>query len=75
MKHSLKLGFGSKHITFSNILAVDTAIKGFGGCPMAKDDLTGNMPTEKLITYFTEDLKLNIDEFEKSFELSNSIFS
>jgi len=53
----------------------DTAIKGFGGCPMAKDDLTGNMPTEKLITYFTEDLKLNIDEFEKSFELSNSIFS
>jgi len=53
----------------------DTAIKGFGGCPMAKDDLTGNMPTEKLITYFTKDLKLNKDEFEKSFELSNSIFS
>ena len=52
----------------------DTAIKGFGGCPMAKDDLTGNMPTEKLITYFTEDLKLNKDEFEKSLELSNSIF-
>jgi len=53
----------------------DTAIKGFGGCPMAKDDLTGNMPTEKLITYFTEDLKLNKDEFEKSLELSNAIFS
>ena len=52
----------------------DTTIKGFGGCPMAKDDLTGNMPTEKLITYFTEDLKLNKDEFEKSLELSNSIF-
>ena len=42
---------------------------------MAKDDLTGNMPTEKLITYFTEDLKLNKDEFEKSLELSNSIFA
>ena len=53
----------------------DTAIKGFGGCPMAKDDLTGNMPTEKLITYFTEDLKLNKDEFEKSLEISNSIFA
>ena len=53
----------------------DTTIKGFGGCPMAKDDLTGNMPTEKLMTYFTEDLKLNKDEFEKSLELSNSIFS
>ena len=53
----------------------DTAIKGFGGCPMAKDDLTGNMPTERLITYFTEDLKLNKDEFEKSLELPNSIFA
>ena len=32
----------------------DGAIQGFGGCPMAKDELTGNMPTEKLISYFTE---------------------
>lgn len=31
----------------------DGAIKGFGGCPMAKDELTGNMPTEKLLSYFT----------------------
>lgn len=31
----------------------DGAIQGFGGCPMAKDDLTGNMPTEKLLSYFT----------------------
>ena len=30
----------------------DGAIQGFGGCPMAKDELTGNMPTEKLISYF-----------------------
>jgi hydroxymethylglutaryl-CoA lyase len=52
----------------------DAALKGYGGCPMAKDDLTGNMPTEKLITYFTEDLGLNKEEFEKSLELSNSIF-
>ncbi len=29
----------------------DGAIKGFGGCPMAKSDLVGNIPTEKLITY------------------------
>lgn len=27
----------------------DGAIQGFGGCPMAKDELTGNMPTEKLL--------------------------
>jgi hydroxymethylglutaryl-CoA lyase len=32
----------------------DGAIKGFGGCPMAKDDLTGNMPTENLVAYFEE---------------------
>jgi len=31
----------------------DGAIKGYGGCPMAKDELTGNMPTEKLLSYFT----------------------
>lgn len=30
----------------------DSAIKGFGGCPMAADKLTGNMPTENLLSYF-----------------------
>ncbi len=30
----------------------DGAIRGFGGCPMAKDDLTGNMPTENLFSHF-----------------------
>lgn len=34
----------------------DGAIKGFGGCPMAADDLTGNMPTEHLIVFFREQL-------------------
>jgi len=53
----------------------DSAIKGYGGCPMAKDDLTGNMPTEKLISYFTEDLKLNMQEMEKSLEMSSSVFT
>ncbi|WP_373552105.1 hydroxymethylglutaryl-CoA lyase [Haliscomenobacter sp.] len=32
----------------------DGAVKGYGGCPMAKDDLTGNMPTENMINYFHE---------------------
>jgi hydroxymethylglutaryl-CoA lyase len=32
----------------------DTAIKGLGGCPMAKEDLTGNFPTEKLLDYLSE---------------------
>ncbi|HJN63794.1 MAG TPA: hydroxymethylglutaryl-CoA lyase [Flavobacteriales bacterium] len=52
----------------------DTAIKGYGGCPMAKEKLTGNMPTEKLITYFTEDLGLNKQELDKVLILTNSIF-
>lgn len=40
----------------------DGAIKGFGGCPMAKDDLTGNMPTEKMIEYFEEsNVKHNVN--------------
>mgnify|MGYP006425557551 FL=1 len=52
----------------------DAALKGYGGCPMAKDDLVGNMPTEKLITYFTEDLGLNPLELEKSLDLSTSVF-
>ena len=52
----------------------DAALKGYGGCPMAKDDLVGNMPTEKLITYFTEGLGLNPLELEKSLDLSTSVF-
>ncbi len=52
----------------------DSALKGFGGCPMAKDDLTGNMPTEKLITYFIEDLGLSNQELERSLTLSSSVF-
>ena len=53
----------------------DSALKGYGGCPMADDDLTGNMPTEKLIRYFTEDLGLNMKEMEKSLEMSVSVFA
>jgi hydroxymethylglutaryl-CoA lyase len=53
----------------------DSALKGYGGCPMADDDLTGNMPTEKLISYFTEDLGLNMKEMEKSLEMSVSVFA
>lgn len=45
----------------------DGAIQGFGGCPMAKDDLTGNMPTEKLLSYFTEQ-KANTNTSPMSFE-------
>jgi hydroxymethylglutaryl-CoA lyase len=53
----------------------DGALKGFGGCPMAKDDLVGNMPTENLIKYFDENkLNLNMDAFNKSMAIANEIF-
>lgn len=32
----------------------DSALKGYGGCPMATDKLTGNMPTENLLSYFNK---------------------
>lgn len=41
----------------------DGAIKGFGGCPMAKDDLTGNMPTERMKLWFdTNGIETGIDD-------------
>lgn len=32
----------------------DGALQGYGGCPMAADSLTGNMPTERMVAWFTE---------------------
>ena len=48
-------------------LRFDGAIQGFGGCPMATDQLTGNMPTEKLLSYFTAQ-KQNTNTSPMSFE-------
>lgn len=54
----------------------DGAVRGYGGCPMAKDDLVGNMPTEKMIDYFGfEKLKLKKATFEGAFRLADNIFS
>lgn len=54
----------------------DGAIKGYGGCPMAKDDLVGNMPTEHLIAYFgIEKLQLKKACFDEAFLLAERIFS
>ena len=56
----------------------DGAIQGFGGCPMAKDELTGNMPTEKLLSYFnTQKIQTNIDAlaFESAHNAASALFS
>ncbi len=56
----------------------DGAIQGFGGCPMAKDQLTGNMPTEKMISYFNQhkiDHGVAMARFESSYNIATSIFT
>ena len=55
----------------------DGAIQGFGGCPMAKDDLTGNMPTEKLVSYFTaqkENTNISPMSFESAYNVASRLF-
>lgn len=55
----------------------DGAIKGFGGCPMAKDDLTGNMPTEQMLDWFSENqIATGVDQllFEKSLSKALTVF-
>jgi len=59
-------------------LRFDGAIQGFGGCPMAKDDLTGNMPTEKLLSYFTSQKAehgLQSMSFESAYNEATKLFS
>ena len=55
----------------------DSAVKGYGGCPMAKDKLTGNMATENLLTYFDKidlDTQLNKATFNKAMEMAYQVF-
>lgn len=61
----------------SGCMRFDGAIQGFGGCPMAKDELTGNMPTEKLLSYFTskKNNNLNALSFESAYNEATKIFT
>lgn len=64
--------------SFSNgCLRMDSAIRGFGGCPMAKDDLVGNMATENVLEYLIEKGRLqNIDleQFAVAASIADRIF-
>ena len=59
----------------------DTALKGYGGCPMAKDDLVGNLATENLVRYMTKKNQteiinqLNLDALNTAMEISNQVFN
>lgn len=55
----------------------DGAIKGFGGCPMAADELVGNMPTEKIIDFFIDqkiDLRISEISFKESMIEASLVF-
>lgn len=56
----------------------DGAIRGFGGCPMAEDELVGNMPTEKMIDWFeTQNIPTHINKqaLQEAIYQSNYVFN
>ena len=52
----------------------DSALKGYGGCPMANDKLVGNVATENLVKYFNTQLNINTDSLSRSMDFLNKIF-
>lgn len=55
----------------------DSALLGFGGCPMAKDDLTGNIATENVIAFLSEKNALpqiNEDAYRRAMQMAQRLF-
>ncbi|MBK8620537.1 MAG: hydroxymethylglutaryl-CoA lyase [Saprospiraceae bacterium] len=77
--HTQKHNWEEKiHAAFqSGCRRFDGALKGYGGCPMAKDELTGNMPTENIVEYFYRHgirTDLNIQELRDAEKITGEIF-
>jgi hydroxymethylglutaryl-CoA lyase len=56
----------------------DGALGGFGGCPMAADELTGNMATENLVAFLAEKgvpAGLDMQSFREAQLLSQPVFA
>ncbi len=56
----------------------DSAMRGFGGCPFANDELMGNLPTESLIAYLNsikENTNINQKAFDLAYQKAGVIFS
>jgi hydroxymethylglutaryl-CoA lyase len=56
----------------------DGALKGIGGCPMANDELVGNMNTEWLLSYFSQkgvDVSVDAEALGRSLRLADEIFA
>ncbi|OJJ23720.1 hydroxymethylglutaryl-CoA lyase [marine bacterium AO1-C] len=55
----------------------DGALRGFGGCPMAKDDLVGNLATEVVVDFFSKNFEpiiVNQEKFEEAYLMSGQVF-
>ena len=55
----------------------DSALRGFGGCPMADDNLIGNIATESLISFLEakgEKLSLDMDKWNEAMRYSGRVF-
>lgn len=61
----------------AGVRRIDGALRGFGGCPLAADDLTGNLPTEEIIQTLTDEgvaVTVNQDAFGEAMTLSAEVF-
>lgn len=66
-----------KAVLQNHCLSFDSTIMGLGGCPMAKEELTGNIATEKLIEIAqqnTIDVQINFNELKKAQIIAQEIF-
>ncbi|MCD0489394.1 hydroxymethylglutaryl-CoA lyase [Pedobacter sp. MC2016-14] len=55
----------------------DSALKGYGGCPMAADELTGNMATEEMVNFLEAkgvQLHLNKNKWKEAMDLTDNLF-
>lgn len=56
----------------------DSALRGIGGCPMAEDDLVGNIATEHIVDWCKErdlPLRLNEQAFRDAWDMAGHVFA
>ncbi|WP_443939676.1 hydroxymethylglutaryl-CoA lyase [Pedobacter sp. MW01-1-1] len=73
-QHSLEKIKAAYH---AGVKRIDSALKGYGGCPMAADSLTGNIATEQVISFLhkqEENVGLNLDKWAEAMAFSEKIF-
>lgn len=62
----------------NNCFRFDSAMNGIGGCPMAQNELVGNIATEQLLAYFESigiDFNLNQAALEEAMQMAGEVFS